>query len=127
MEMNHKFPKTEKLKSNTLIDDLFKKGQSVTVFPMRLYFMPIDDAAVTTFKTGVSVPKRNFKLAVDRNRIKRLMREVFRKNKHLVYGKTKQQYALLFVFIGNKTPDYDFVENKLKACLNKFNLRTDTP
>ena len=123
--MNQKFPKAEKLKGKTLIDGLFQNGQSVTLFPIRLYYMPIEDSAITTFKTGVSVPKRNFKLAVHRNRIKRLMREVFRKNKQLVYGKTTQQYALLFVFIGKQTPDYEFVEANLQGCLKKFIQRAE--
>ena len=118
--MNQRFPTIEKLKSRKLIDALFEKGKSVTVFPLRIYYLPLEEAS-DSYKTGVSVPKRIFKLAVDRNRIKRLLREAFRKNKYLVYEKHAQHFALLIVFIGKQTPDYEFVEQKLQKALKKFN------
>lgn len=118
--MEAKYTSVEKLKSKKLIDALFDKGKSVTAFPIRIYYLPIEDEDSIGFKTGVSVPKRNFKLAVHRNRIKRLLREAFRKNKYLVYDKATQHYALLIVFIGKQTPDYEFVEQKLQKALKKL-------
>lgn len=118
--MNFKFSKAEKLKSKALIDALFSRGKSVTTFPVRLYYLPIEDVTISTYKVGVSVPKRNFKIAVKRNTIKRLLREAYRNNKHIVHTKTTQHYALLFVFIGKKPPDYETIESKLKTCLKKF-------
>jgi len=67
------YKKKEKLKSKKLIDQMFTEGQSVSAYPLRLIYLPTvfnDDIIV---KTGVSVSKRNFKTAVDRNRIKRLL------------------------------------------------------
>src|SRR5690606_26122576 len=73
--MNEKFPTSEKLKGKILIDRLFSEGKSIKYFPLKLVYTPITIAPITTNKTGVSVPKRNFKKAVDRNHLKRLMRE----------------------------------------------------
>ena len=102
--MDQKFPASEKLKSKILIDRLFSEGKSVKKFPLKLVYIPFP-AEDMSFKTGVSVPKRNFKRAVDRNYLKRLMREAFRKNKYLVYDKFKQPYAFMFIYTGNKQSD----------------------
>jgi len=65
----------EKLKSKKRIDQLFTEGQSVSAFPLRLVYLSTTFEDDVIAKTGVSVSKRNFKTAVDRNRIKRLMRQ----------------------------------------------------
>jgi ribonuclease P protein component len=120
MPMDQSFPNTEHLKGKTLIDELFSKGKSVTAFPLRMYYIPLKDNEISGFKVGVSVPKRIFKLAVHRNRIKRLLRESFRKNKYLVYNGTTQHFALLIVYIGKETPDYEFVNSKFKKLVAAF-------
>ncbi len=104
--MNEKFPSAEKLKSKILIDRLFSEGRSYKNFPVKVIFIPVDNPAITTHKTGVSVPKRNFKKAVDRNYLKRVMREIFRKNKYLVDNNLEQKFALMFIYTGRKMSDY---------------------
>ena len=118
--MDQSFPNTEHLKGKTLINELFLNGKSVTAYPLRMYYIPLKDNDVKGFKVGVSVPKRNFKLAVHRNRIKRLLRESFRKNQSLVYNGTTQHFALLIVYIGKETPEYEFVETKFKKLVGAF-------
>jgi ribonuclease P protein component len=100
--MNEKFPSAEKLKSKILIDRLFAEGKSVNKFPLKLIYTPVENPEILTHKTGVSVPKRNFKKAVDRNYFKRLMREAFRKNKYLVDNNLPHKFAFMFIYTGQK-------------------------
>lgn len=77
--MDQSLGKNQKLKSKKLIDKLFIEGQSVKAFPLKLVYTEIDQAQISDNKVAFSVPKKLFKNAADRNRIKRLMREIFRK------------------------------------------------
>ena len=83
--MNQNYPTIEKLKSKKLLDALFSSGKKINGFPIKLVYKPLDFEDDCLIKVGVSVPKRNFKKAVDRNRIKRLMREAYRLNKHIIH------------------------------------------
>ena len=100
--MNEKFPSSEKLKSKILIDRLFSEGKSLKNFPLKLIYLPLKNPQDLHFKSGVSVPKRIYKLAVDRNSIKRSMREAFRKNKYLVESNLQGKYALMFIYTSPK-------------------------
>ena len=117
------FNKKEKLKSKKLVDTLFSKGQSVSVFPLRLVYASVhfDDAAL--FKTGVSVSKKHFKLAVDRNRIKRLMREAFRLNKAHYFDNISTPHAFMILYIGKDKPTFSQVEAKMKTLFEKFSSK----
>ncbi len=84
--MRNTFSKEEKLKKKILISELFEKGKSISVFPLRLIYHQIDHEAPYKIQAGVSVSKRNFKKAVQRNHLKRLMRESYRINKYLIYN-----------------------------------------
>lgn len=114
------YSKKEKLKSKKLIGQLFAEGQSVSAFPLRLVYMPtiFDDGVIA--KTGVSVSKRHFKTAVDRNRIKRLMREVYRLNKAVYFNNITTQYAFMILYIGKDKPTITQVETRMKHLFEKF-------
>lgn len=118
--MKFKFNKTEKLKSQKLIEKLFLEGKSVSAFPLRMLYLetPYGDSA--EIKAGVSVSKRNFKKAVDRNRIKRLLREAYRLNKPRYFNNIKASYALMILYIGKEDTDFDTVNAKLKLLLSAF-------
>lgn len=92
------YPASEKLKKKSDIDLLFKKGKWLTVDQIRIiYANRPQDQQLDTHKIGVSVSKKYFKRAVDRNRIKRLLRECYRLNKSLyleAFG--KQSNAMIF-------------------------------
>lgn len=79
--------KKERLKSKKLIEQLYAEGKSIKVFPFRMVFLQVQHTSDFPCQVGFSVPKRNFKLAVSRNRIKRLMRETYRLQKNIVYDK----------------------------------------
>jgi ribonuclease P protein component len=120
LDMGLSFPKKEKLKSKKLIEKLFVEGKSVSNYPIKLIYLKTELPYDVPIQTGVTVPKKNFKSAVMRNRIKRLMRESYRLNKGLVFNNSKGSFALLFLYLGRKEPDYSLVEKNLKAALHKF-------
>lgn len=117
--MNERFPSNEKLKSKILIDKLFSEGRSLQNFPIKLLYLPVKDNSLHTHKTGVSAPKRNFKKAVDRNYLKRLMREAFRKNKYLVEDMKTHKYAFMFIYTGRQKLDYNKVFSSISWLLKK--------
>lgn len=124
--MKATYSKKEKLKSKKLIGHLFSEGQSVSSFPLRMVYLStvLDDSQV---KVGVSVSKRHFKKAVDRNRIKRLMREAYRLNKGVIFNNITTQYAFMILYIGNEKPKYIDVENATIKLFNKFLKATEIP
>ena len=105
--MNESFGKKEKLKSKILIDRLFAEGRSVKKYPLRLIYLPLEDPSAEFHQTGMSVPKRNHKKAVDRIKLKRLMREAFRKNKYLVSSQLDSRYAFMFIYTGREKATYE--------------------
>lgn len=118
--MNHSFPKKEKLKSRKLIGQLFAEGKSISKFPLRLVYLKTDLPEGTGIQAAVSVGKRNFKKAVDRNRIKRLLRETYRLNKHMVLEGSEASYAFMFLYLGREMPEYKKTEHKMKQLLTLF-------
>jgi len=96
------------------------KGRSVSAFPLRLVYLGTDFKDDVLVKVGVSVSKRNFKLAVERNKIKRLMREAYRLNKNNYFNKMTTPCALMILYIGKEKPDFHLIENVMKQLLNKF-------
>lgn len=118
--MSQRYPKIEKLKSQKCIQKLFTEGQSVMAYPFRMVYTEADIDPNVTFKTGVSVSKRHFKKAVDRNRIKRLMREAYRLQKGNYQNEVTKSYAIMILYIGKETPEYPIVFKKMTQLLDKF-------
>lgn len=114
----------ERLKSKKLIDSLFSEGKSVSSFPLKCFYLPIEQQTIN-HKAGFSVSKKNFKKAVERNRIKRLIREAYRIHRDDIFNKNETYLAFMFLYIGKDTPEYKEVEKamiklliKLKSKLN---------
>jgi len=113
--------KENKLKSRKQIDAIFSKGKSFSVYPFKVIWLPANDHAA--LQAGVGVSSRNFKRAVDRNRIKRLMREAYRlqKNELELSLKTAQKNLSVFVlYTGKELPEYEIVFEKFTAILNRL-------
>ena len=96
--MSFSYPKHEKLKSQKQLDLLFAEGKSVSKYPLRLVFVPIDLENDEKIKFGVSVSKKHFKKAVDRNYFKRLLRECYRLNKAYLLDNIEKPYAMMFFY-----------------------------
>jgi len=118
--MNQNYPTIEKLKSKKLLDALFSSGKKINGFPIKLVYKPLDFEDDCLIKVGVSVPKRNFKKAVDRNRIKRLMREAYRLNKHIIHNENSKKYVCMFLYIGKEKPSFEELNTKINKLLVKF-------
>lgn len=113
------FPKSEKLCKFGYIQQLFSEGKSVQSYPLKMIYLPVNELD-TKFQLLISVPKRNFKKAVFRNRIKRLIRENYRLEKHVFAEKIPQKLLLAIIFTGKELPDYQLINKKLVHCFEKL-------
>jgi ribonuclease P protein component len=118
--MKYSYNKFEKLKSKKLIEQLFLEGNTVTHYPLRLTFIETSFDNDVKFKAGVSVSKRNFKKAVDRNKVKRLLREAYRLNKSMIFNNITTQNAFMILYLGNEIPNFKDLEIKMKQLFEKY-------
>ena len=121
--MQFTYPKKEKLKSKTTIDLLFSEGNSVSKFPLRLVYVENKEPNAELMKMGVSVSKKYFKKAVDRNYFKRVLRETYRLNKHLLIDNLEKPYAFMFFYQSKERLSYQEIEEKTIQLFQKFNER----
>ena len=119
--MQFNYPKKEKLKSKTTIDLLFSEGNSVSKYPLRLVFVENTEIDAEILKMGVSVSKKYFKKAVDRNYFKRVLRETYRLNKHLLLDNLQKPHAFMFFYQTKERLSYQEIEEKTKQLFQKFN------
>ena len=118
------FGRDQRLKSRKQIERVFREGKSMNVFPFRVYFFiqPLVDGH-QPLQTGVGASRRNFKKAVDRNRIKRLTREAYRLKKEplaLLVKERQLSLSLFFIYTGKELPDYRLVSGKIAVALEKI-------
>jgi ribonuclease P protein component len=118
--MNHKYPKSERLKSKNTIDLIFSKGKSVSKYPLRLVYASIETDSNQPIQVGVSVSKKYFKKAVDRNYFKRVLRETFRTNKHIILDAVDKPYALMFFYQSADRLSYAEIQEKTIQLFEKF-------
>ncbi len=115
--MSATFPKQQRLKSKKDIKTLFEEGKTVTKYPIKLLWLHLGQQET---KAGFAVAKRNFRSAVTRNKIKRLMREAYRLQKQEIQGKEKKTFTLLFVYIGKEMAGFKTIDSSLLATLKKL-------
>ena len=124
-QRSHTFSKAERLCSKKLIERLFGgEGKSFPAFPLRVVYMPLtEEEMAADVSILVSVPKKRFKLAVKRNRVKRQVREAYRRNKHilteaLAAHEGAPRMALAFIWLDGKLHPSVEVEQKVKKLLH---------
>ncbi|MEL1255558.1 ribonuclease P protein component [Flavobacterium sp. DGU38] len=118
--MNFTYPKNERLKSKTTIGLLFSEGKSVSKYPLRLVYCEADENSKEKIKIGVSVSKKYFKKAVDRNYFKRVLRETYRLNKNLLWDNIQQPYSLMFFYQTKDRLTYEEINTKTVQLFEKF-------
>lgn len=119
LPMDLSFPKKEKLKSRKLIEQLFAEGESLKKFPVKIIYMEIPTLEDT--QAAFAVPKRSFKSAVKRNKIKRQMREAYRLHKNSLTMGSGKKFAVLFIYIGREGLAYKTIEGSVIHSLKKMN------
>ena len=119
--MQFSYPKNEKLKSHKTIDRLFSEGKSVSKYPLRLVYVENTDIHTTEkLIMGVSVSKKYFKRAVDRNYFKRVLRECYRLNQNLLKENLNKPYAMMFFSQTKEKLSYQEIEEKTIQLFQKF-------
>lgn len=118
--MRFTLKKEERLKSKKLIGKLYQEGIAIKVFPLRMVYIQVEHTSSFPAQVGVSVPKRNFKRAVARNRIKRLMRESYRLNKNIIYSNIRNPYVFMISYIAKDEWKYADIKHKMKKILSLF-------
>ncbi|MDP2159494.1 MAG: ribonuclease P protein component [Flavobacterium sp.] len=118
--MSFNYPKHEKLKSQKHIDLLFSEGKSVSKYPLRLVYVPVELEKNEQLKIGVSVSKKHFKNAVNRNHYKRLLRECYRLNKNILLENLDKTYAIMFFYQSKDAMNFKEMNEKTVLLFEKF-------
>ncbi|WP_427875650.1 ribonuclease P protein component [Flavobacterium sp. MMS24-S5] len=125
--MNFTYPKNERLKSKTTIGLLFSNGKSVSKYPLRLVYRQAEENSEEQTKIGVSVSKKYFKKAVDRNYFKRVLRETYRLNKHLLLDNLDQPYSIMLFYQTKDRLSYEEINTKMIQLFEKFAAQINKP
>jgi ribonuclease P protein component len=110
------YGRKEKLKGLKLHEHVFSQGKSFTVFPIKIFYLQPDVPLDFPAKVGVGVSTRNFKKAVERNRIKRLLRESYRTEKLLLHKYLKEhnrQVIVFLLYIDKTLPNFKTLKTKM--------------
>lgn len=121
---NFTFKKDERLKSRKIISKLFSDGQSFGMYPLRLVWLEMHEVQGDfPVKFSLSVPKRAFPKAVDRNRLRRLVREAWRLNKFWLYERLEKegkQYAFMVIYTAKEPMELDKIEESMRRMNRRF-------
>jgi len=111
------FPKAERLTGKKKIEELFTDGSSFFLHPFLVKYLLASEGP---HRLLITVPKKKFKRAVDRNRIKRLIREAYRLNKHILYNQPTTFLHVGFIYQDNSILHFAEIEQKVIILLNRL-------
>jgi ribonuclease P protein component len=121
--MNQKFTREERLKSKILIRKLFEEGGKWYQYPFRVLFLKYPVPSESPVQLLISVPRSLHRKATDRNRIKRLIREAYRRNKHILYGSLEADHIQMMVCFQYNTKEllsFQLIEEKIIVLLQRL-------
>ncbi len=140
--MDFRFHRTERLKSEKVISQLFKKGQSFSCYPLRLVYMEMNSLPTVSgiplskserlsdfspIQISLTVPKKNFKHAVDRNVLRRRIRETYRLQKHELYlflqnnpTLSEKQFAFMVIYTAKEPLPFADIQKGISKMIIKF-------
>jgi ribonuclease P protein component len=119
------FTKAERISLQREIDLLFKEGKAFTVYPLRVIYIKQKPFSGVPVSILISVPKKRFKRAVKRNRVKRLIRETYRLNKNPLWeslASSEKGLLIAFIYIGNGVCRFPVMEGAMKKVISSFSL-----
>jgi ribonuclease P protein component len=115
--------KKERLKRRKIIEQLFSEGKAIHAPPLRLTYKLYSKTLDSPLQAGFSASSRQFKKAVDRNRIKRILREAWRLQKNTLQEKLareQKQLAVFIIYTGKELPSFAKVQEQMAVILNKL-------
>ncbi len=123
MKIDFSFKREERLKSFRVIRELFASGRILNHYPFRIIWLPLEENLDFPVQIAITVPRKKFSRAVQRNRIKRLIREAYRHNKHKLYqmleGSSKA-YAVMIIYVDKEMPAYETTEARMVKALERL-------
>jgi ribonuclease P protein component len=114
---SQKLPKNEKVKSKKIVEALFSSKVQSFEYPFKIFSLFADDAQSSP-QILISIPKRNFKKAVDRNRLRRQIREIYRINKKLI--KPPAPLAIAIILVSKEKIEFPMLQKKLIGILSRL-------
>jgi ribonuclease P protein component len=120
-----KFPKSERLCSKKVIQKLFENNNSFNAYPFKVLWMSEKSGSTSSVKVLISVSKKKIKKAVDRNLIRRRIKESYRLHKSELINSCinkKLNLSFILLFLENEIPDSKFINSKLTLIVNKLVL-----
>jgi ribonuclease P protein component len=119
------FGKKERLSQRSDIERLFNEGHSFSLPPFRVFYIRSASPETAPVKILIAVPKKKYKRAVDRNKLKRMIREAYRLNKAVIAESVNSPCLHVgFVYTAQGSiPAFTEIENKMKGCLEKLVLK----
>ena len=117
------FKKKDRLSQQKIIQKLFQEGIQINFYPFKIYILQVEKSLSQRIQVLVSVPKKQFKKAADRNLVKRRIREAYRLNKQILNEiklKPEMQIAIAFVYNTDKIHDHGLIQDKMTEALNKI-------
>lgn len=123
--LSYRFPKEERLRSKKLIEQLFREGSSFNLYPLRFVALHLPQVSEPPVQVVISVSKRNFKKAVDRNRLKRQIREAYRLQKHIIPQLNTQggTWLIAILYIGKEKNPFNIISKKLNSGLERLFIK----
>lgn len=123
------FPRSERLKSKKILERTFAEGEKVKAWPLVVRRLKTELPEEVPCQVMVSVSKRLFKRAVDRNRIKRLLRENWRLQKNALvqsWATDETQNAVVFIYMGKEMPTFEIIEKAMGVAVEKMISKSNT-
>lgn len=123
------FPRSERLKSKKILERTFVEGEKVKAWPLVVRRLKTELPEEVPCQVMVSVSKRLFKRAVDRNRIKRLLRENWRLQKNALvqsWATDETQNAVVFIYMGKEMPTFEIIEKAMGVAVEKMISKSNT-
>ena len=121
------FKKSERLSSKKYIKELFDNGSSFYIYPFKMMVLANSGPDINHNQILITVPKRIFKRAVDRNKIKRLIREAYRLNKHQLINGSQQTFRIGYIYTAKVCLSFNLIQEKLKLSLDRIIMESMQP
>ncbi len=121
--LTEKLTQSERLCSRKAIGRLFSGGNELFHYPFRLLWMYDESRSRYPVQVAIAVPRKRFKKAVSRNRIRRLIREAYRRNKNILYSSSlveRGNVDMMIIYVSSRMYDYNYIKLRLEEVLKKL-------